>query len=76
MTPLALFDYGLVVLFFLGVISLLLLVALPHKQEVVPPEAVTSQVEAKPGVYIALATLLFLLFALAFVTQKRTPGQE
>lgn len=68
MTILGMVDYGLIVLFFVGVVGLILLTARTRVRETVP-QAVLPPREAK-GAYAFLAVLLVLLIALAFVAQR------
>ncbi len=65
MSLLAMIDYGLIVLFFIGVGGLILLVARACVQEDAEPQALPSPRRAK-GAYALLA----LLIALAVVVQR------
>ncbi len=69
MPLLAMIDYGLIVLFFLGVGCLILLVASARVQEDEEPQALPSPRQAR-GAYALLVLLLALFIALTVVVQR------
>ena len=72
MALLAIVDYGLIVLFFVGVASLLLVVVLPDTRTKSSTRGKTSS-QKTTGAYIVLAVLFLLLVALTFLAQKEQP---
>jgi accessory gene regulator protein AgrB len=73
MTMLAMIDYGLIVLFFIGVTGLILVIAYAPAHEATP-QAVPPPQKAKEA-YAFLAVLFILLIMLAFfVWRGRSPA--
>ncbi len=68
MTLMSMIDYGLIVIFFIGVASLTLVIARSRDHKAAPQVAPPPQ-KAK-GAYALLALLVALLIALAFVAQR------
>lgn len=73
MTLLALMDYGLLIIFFLGVAGLLLVVVRSGAAEEKPAVARAS-VQREPGSYLLLVALFSFLALLAFIVQKERGG--
>ncbi len=69
MTIMGMFDYGLIVLFFIGVASLLFLVTRTDAQQAAQQQSLSAPQQAK-GAYALLALLLVFLIAVTFFTQK------
>jgi preprotein translocase subunit SecG len=71
---LALIDYGLIVVFFLGVLALVLVVARPRADEIADqksaaPSAVLTEEEKKLS-YVVIAVFFLLLVLGAFISAK------
>lgn len=79
MTLLAIIDYALIVLFFIGVACLLFLSVQPRPQAA-KTQVVVPQASEMPGTYLFLAAIFLLVFVTAlarkYYGQSAYPGKQ
>lgn len=79
MSPMALIDYGLIVVFFVALAGLILVIARPHSAREAPPQAAPQAISRPQSQETRLAYgILTLLFALliigTFLTEREHAG--
>jgi hypothetical protein len=72
MTPMALIDYGLILIFFIGVAGLVLVIARPHPAEEKATNAISSPQKEAPN--YAILAALFALLIVATIFARREPS--
>ena len=75
MSPMALIDYGLIVVFFVALAGLILVIARPHSAREAPPQAISHPQDQETKLAYGILTLLFALLIIAtFLTEREHAG--